>query len=243
MTGNIHRSELITAPQLAVQSAVMAEVFNHAMAKHDPDIPRSVYGDVDPFEEFFARSYRRPKEDYSITDPPPSSDAAPVENQTTEVAGENIAGDSPPSSVPPSSVPPSSVMGNVPAYRPPPPPPPAPRIGRFFLQPDGPPPGWRYPATERRPPEADPLLEEFGHYVRRARYLELISQEMLSEETDVPQSQISRVERGFAPGFRLQTLVTLGQGLGRSLPLGFCPHQHNCAWQPVNPTEVHRLGR
>jgi len=28
-----------------------------------------------------------------------------------------------------------------------------------------------------------------------------------------------------------------GNALGRLFPLGFCPHDHKCAWQPIRPPE------
>ena len=45
---------------------------------------------------------------------------------------------------------------------------------------------------------------------------------------------------------QLERLTTLGEVLGRAFPLGFCPHEHECAWQPIKPpehqtTDVERL--
>ena len=217
----------------------MAAVFNHAVDDVDPDISRPLSREsVDLFEEFFGYAYRQPTVEDAATEPAnagrtPADQALPDENRTAAGTALSAAADTAP----------ASVMGDVPAHHRPPMPPPAPRIGRFFVQPGGPPPGWRYPATDRRPPEPDPLLEEFGHYVRRARYLVLVSQQILADETGVPQSQISRLERGFAPGLGVSGLVSLGQGIGRALPLGICPHEHTCAWQPIRPIPVHRLGR
>lgn len=210
----------------------------------DPEISRPLSREsVDLFEEFFGYAYRRPKVEDANADRPhaeqsPAHEIAPDETPTAAGAEQSVAADTRPASVRP-----ASVMSNVPLHERPPLPPPAPRIGTFFVQAGGAPPGWRHPATDRRPPEPDPLLEEFGHYVRRARYLVLMSQQILADETGVAQSQISRLERGFAPGLGLIGLLSLGQGIGRALPLGFCPHDHTCAWQPIKPTPVHRLGR
>ena len=193
---------------------------------------------VDLFEEFFAYAYRQPKLADPITEP---AEGAPTQTHQVAADEEHTTAQEDMSAVTDRA--PGPVVGDVPAYHRPPPPPPAPQIGRFYLQPGGPPPGWRYPATDRRPPEPDPILEEFGHYVRRARYLILMSQQTLEDETGIAQSQISRLERGFAPGLGVLGLLTLGQGIGRALPLGCCPHEHTCAWQPIKPTPVHRLGR
>jgi hypothetical protein len=230
---------------LAVQSVARAAVFNHVM-EDDPyptEDDQEIMGprfreSVDLFEEFFGYAYRRPAVEQATAfrpfDEQPSVDEiVPDTTPTSATAEQDVAADTEP----------TSVMSNVPLYQRPPPPPPAPRIGSIFVQPGGPPPGWRHPAADRRPPEPDPLLEEFGYYVRRARYLELLSQQHLADETGLPQSQISRLERGFAPGLGLSGLLCLGQGIGRALPLGCCPHDHTCVWQPIKPTPVHRLGR
>jgi transcriptional regulator with XRE-family HTH domain len=60
-----------------------------------------------------------------------------------------------------------------------------------------------------------------------------ISQERLSAGSGISQSMISRLERGLAPGMRVDHLIVLGEQLGRALPLGFCPHEHRCIWQPI----------
>lgn len=117
------------------------------------------------------------------------------------------------------------------------------RVKPFFVQPGGPPPGWRHPVTGRSNPEPDPLLVAFGRYVLRSRFLVVKSQQALSNETGVPQSQISRLERGLAPSMGVDRLMMLGEGLGRAMPLGVCPHDHACAWQPIEPKPVHRFGR
>jgi hypothetical protein len=223
---------------LAVQPAVTAAELNQAM-DDDSEISRPLSREsVDLFDEFFGYAYRPPKVEDANSDrlhaeQSAADEIAPDETPTPAGAEQSVAADTRP----------ASVMSNVPLHQRPPVPLPAPRIGPFFIQDGGAPPGWRHPATDRRPPEPDPLLEEFGHYVRRARYLVLMSQQILADETGVPQSQISRLERGFAPGLGLLGLLSLGQGIGRALPLGFCPHDHTCAWQPIKPTPVNRLGR
>lgn len=48
---------------------------------------------------------------------------------------------------------------------------------------------------------------------------------------------VSRAERGVAPGMGLKRLVMMSEPLGRLFPLGTCPHDHECAWQPIKPPE------
>jgi transcriptional regulator with XRE-family HTH domain len=101
--------------------------------------------------------------------------------------------------------------------------------------PGGPPPGWRHPRSD--PPTQEPLtgLVTFGLYARRSRYFVHVSQERLSGDSGISQSMISRMERGLAPGMRMDHLVMLSEQLGRAMPLGFCPHEHRCVWQPIQP--------
>jgi transcriptional regulator with XRE-family HTH domain len=106
--------------------------------------------------------------------------------------------------------------------------------------PDAPPLGWRPSPSPRvqgddtgaGPP--DPLVL-LGRYLRRSRYFVEKSQQRLADDTGVSQSMISRAERGRAPSMRTDKLVALGGGLGRIFPLGCCPHNHDCAWQPARP--------
>jgi hypothetical protein len=34
---------------------------------------------------------------------------------------------------------------------------------------------------------------------------------------------------------RLDRFVKLTDALGRAFPLGHCPHDHGCPWQPIRP--------
>jgi transcriptional regulator with XRE-family HTH domain len=112
--------------------------------------------------------------------------------------------------------------------------PPAPQI------PNSAPPGWRErPAgsgsgiiVSRRIPKT-PEVTLLGQYVRRSRYYAEKSQSRLSGESGVTQSMISRLERGVAPGMRVDRLVALASSLGRVFPLGYCPHNHECAWDAL----------
>ena len=100
----------------------------------------------------------------------------------------------------------------------------------FFIPP---PFGWTEPNTGRRGWQPSSELIAFGMYVRRARYLARLTQTRLEELSGVDQGQISRLERALAPWTRTEDLVSLGAALGRALPLGFCPHEHWCEWQPA----------
>ncbi|MEP7158867.1 MAG: helix-turn-helix domain-containing protein [Chloroflexota bacterium] len=106
----------------------------------------------------------------------------------------------------------------------------------FFIPP---PFGWRHPVTGKLGWQPGLELIAFGMYVKRARYLAGVTQQRLEELSGVDQGQISRLERALAPSTRTQELVKIGKALGRSLPLGFCPHEHWCEWQraPDPPKE------
>ncbi len=91
------------------------------------------------------------------------------------------------------------------------------------------------PASGRRALGPDPHLVELGRYLRRARRYADKTQQRLANETGVSQSMVSRAERALAPSMRLERLLMLCDGLGRLFPLGTCPHDHECAWQPVKP--------
>jgi len=105
--------------------------------------------------------------------------------------------------------------------------------GSFFIPP---PHGWRHPVTGRLGWQPDPPLLAFGQYVKRSRYLACKTQRQLSDDSGVDQGQISRLERALAPAMRVDRLVRLSGTLGRVFPLGYCPHEHWCQWQPAPPT-------
>lgn len=100
----------------------------------------------------------------------------------------------------------------------------------FFVPP---PSDWRHPITGKRGWQPNHELIAFGTYVKRARYLADLTQQRLGELSGVDQGQISRLERGLAPWTRTADLVSIGACVGRALPLGFCPHEHGCQWQPA----------
>jgi len=72
-----------------------------------------------------------------------------------------------------------------------------------------------------------------GRYIRRSRLLAEMTQQQLADAAGVSQSMVSRAERGIAPAMGAGRLVRLVQPLARLFPFGVCPHDHNCAWQPV----------
>jgi transcriptional regulator with XRE-family HTH domain len=76
-----------------------------------------------------------------------------------------------------------------------------------------------------------------GRYVRRSRLLADLSQRQLAAMAGVSQSMVSRVERGVEPAVEVARLIALVRPLARLFPFGACPHDHNCAWQPVKPVE------
>jgi transcriptional regulator with XRE-family HTH domain len=106
-----------------------------------------------------------------------------------------------------------------------------------------PPYGWRHPVTGRFGWQPDPLLIAFGQYVKRSRYLADLTQRRLAELSGVEQGQISRLERALSPWTKVERLVKLSDAMGRSFPLGYCPHEHWCAWQPApSPPPERPLG-
>ena len=94
-----------------------------------------------------------------------------------------------------------------------------------------PPHGWRHPVTGRKGWQPDPLLLAFGQYVKRSRYLALMSQTQLAQASGVDQGAISRLERALAPAMNIERVVHLAAAMGRAFPLGYCPHEHWCQWQ------------
>jgi transcriptional regulator with XRE-family HTH domain len=97
--------------------------------------------------------------------------------------------------------------------------------------------------TGRKEIFPDPTLVEFGRYLKRARGLSQLSQRRLAELSGLSQSTISRLERGIAPSVGIDRIVVLGRALRRALPLGTCPHEHDCPWQPLPqlPTKASRV--
>jgi transcriptional regulator with XRE-family HTH domain len=93
----------------------------------------------------------------------------------------------------------------------------------------------RDPATGRTELAPDPKLVLIGRYLRRARRYAQKSQQRVADETGVTQSMVSRAERGLAPGMRFVRFARMCEALGRLFPLGACPHDHDCAWQPIKP--------
>lgn len=107
----------------------------------------------------------------------------------------------------------------------------------FFVPP---PATWRHPITGKRGWQPSLELIAFGTYVKRARYMASLTQVRLGEMSGVDQGQISRLERALAPWTRTEDLVRIGTAIGRALPLGFCPHEHPCQWQPAPPPPAAR---
>jgi hypothetical protein len=84
-------------------------------------------------------------------------------------------------------------------------------------------------------------LEDFGAAFVDARTRILMSQRYLAERSGVSQSSVSRVERALAPSLALDRVISMGLVLGNELPLGRCPHDHPCRWQPrVSPMQGSR---
>ena len=91
-------------------------------------------------------------------------------------------------------------------------------------------------ASGKGPPETAGVAL-LGRYLRRSRLLAEMTQQQLADAAGVSQSMVSRAERGAAPGMEVARLLRLIQPLARMFPLGACPHDHNCAWQPVRPID------
>jgi transcriptional regulator with XRE-family HTH domain len=82
-----------------------------------------------------------------------------------------------------------------------------------------------------------------GRYIRRSRQSAGLTQKQLADRAGVSQSMVSRVERGLEPEIPLDRLIKLVQPLARFFPVGVCPHDHNCRWQPFpipgDPSDQH----
>lgn len=81
-----------------------------------------------------------------------------------------------------------------------------------------------------------PEMVAFGKLVRHARKLAGLNQHQLAARSEVSQSTICRLEKGLVPGMATWKLVKIAMGTGGRLPLGFCPHNHECVW-PKYATE------
>jgi transcriptional regulator with XRE-family HTH domain len=77
-----------------------------------------------------------------------------------------------------------------------------------------------------------------GRYIRRARGYAFLTQDELADASGVSQSTISRLEAGIAEQLPMDRLMAINNALGALLPLGCCPHDHKCAWQPFRPPRV-----
>ena len=110
-------------------------------------------------------------------------------------------------------------------------------MAKFFIPPAF---AWAERVTGRRGWQPAFELIAFGMYVKRARHLAGVSQTRLEALSGVDQGQISRLERALSPTTRVEKLVAIGAALGRALPLGYCPHEHWCEWQPAPPPPPER---
>lgn len=86
-----------------------------------------------------------------------------------------------------------------------------------------------------RSPHEQSLIDRFGMEFRRCRSLTGMTQAELGERVSVAQSTISRLENGLAPGISFITLLRLSDRMRGYFPLGHCPHQHDCVFQPLKP--------
>lgn len=102
-----------------------------------------------------------------------------------------------------------------------------------------PPEDFRDPDSGRRELAPDSAVAYLGRYLRRARSYAQKTQQQIADESGVSQSMVSRAERGRAPGMRLERFLAMCQSLGRLFPLGACPHEHECGWQPIKRPERH----
>lgn len=84
----------------------------------------------------------------------------------------------------------------------------------------------------------EPPLVLIGRYLRRARMLVGKTQQQVADQTGASQSMVSRAERAVAPGMPLDHFVAMCQAFDRLFPLGVCPHDHECAWQPIKRDRI-----
>lgn len=92
----------------------------------------------------------------------------------------------------------------------------------------------------------DPIISlwmhRFGAAIRAARRAASLSQEQLASRSGLPQSSISRLEHGQTPYVSLTRIGRLSLGLDGRIPIGPCPHGHDCPWSGpmVDPDAVRR---
>jgi DNA-binding XRE family transcriptional regulator len=88
-----------------------------------------------------------------------------------------------------------------------------------------------------------PEMVEFGRLVRQARLMAGITQHRLASLSGISQSSICRLERGLVPSMHAWKLVKIAFALRGNLPLGFCPHPHDCAWPHYPPDFLKHLSQ
>jgi len=98
------------------------------------------------------------------------------------------------------------------------------------------------PYLTPRDPHIITGLEDFGVAIVEARARSAMSQRGLEFRSGVSQSVISRAERALAPRLALDRVIGMKLVLGNELPLGWCPHDHPCRWQPRVKPANHRSG-
>ena len=92
----------------------------------------------------------------------------------------------------------------------------------------------------------EPVVQQwmlrFGAALQAARRSAGLSQEQLATRSGLPQSTISRLEHGLTPYVSLTRIGRLSIGLDGRIPIGPCPHGHECAWSRplVEPDAVRR---
>lgn len=88
------------------------------------------------------------------------------------------------------------------------------------------------PYLTPRDPHVIAGLKDFGVAIRAARMRSAMSQRGLEFRSGVSQSVVSRAERALAPKLALDRVIEINLVLGQELPMGWCPHEHPCRWQP-----------
>jgi len=64
------------------------------------------------------------------------------------------------------------------------------------------------------------------------------TQQQVADQTGLSQSMVSRAERAVAPGMSLDRFVAMCLAFDRLFPLGACPHDHECSWQPIKRDQL-----